>query len=135
MQYFYTNQEGIKEEVQPERWQWRTVYDDGTELKQFGDDGVFHRIGEVDQDRTILFMAFKPGNPAKRIDILLPRGARLIHKYRNFVFDFGGEEKHIKVYIFGYKHGDHYHYNFILPDDRIVQGIDENPKLTDFKVA
>ncbi len=127
------SQDGKSEEVALERWVWGVVYQDGTELHQFDNSGVFHRIGEVDQDRVSLFVLYKSIDMGKRIDIVVPEGARLIHKYRNYVFNAGTpQESKARVYVFGYRSGKHYHYNFVLPDDRIVQSVDDEVKLTNF---
>lgn len=129
------SQDVKSEEVALERWVWGVVYADGTELHQFDGNGVFHRIGEVDQDRVSLFVLYKSNDIRKRIDIVVPEGARLIHKYRNYVFNAGTEqESKVRVYVFGYKHGSRYYYNFVLPDDRIVQSCDDQVKLTNFAV-
>lgn len=130
MKYIY-NDNGKEIEIAPERWVWGCIYEDGTELKQFGDDGVFHRVGEIDQEKVAIAVLYNFEHPEKRIDIPWKKGMRLIHKYRNIVFDYMSESSRtVRVYIFGYKDGDQYSYIFILPDDRIVFSNDINYDVT-----
>lgn len=127
--------EGKTEEVAQEVWGWGVVYKDGRELHQFGDNGDFHQIKEIEQENVKLFVLYKTDDMSKRIDIVLPEGAKIIHKYRNFVFDYGTQEKrNVKVYVFGYKIGDHHHYNFVLPDGRIIQSDTDQICLTEFNL-
>lgn len=130
MQTYTFNRKDEKGEITPEqvpleRWAWGAIYEDGSEIRQFGNDGIFHQIGEVEQDRVSIFVLYNTERPQEqngRIDILVPRGARLIHKYRNIVLNFGTEGvRQVRVYIFGWKKGNEYHINFVLPDGRIVQ--------------
>lgn len=120
---------GENEEVALEKWIWGAVYEDGTELHQFDDNGIFHRIGEVDQSKVNMWVLYQPKGDG-RIDFIIPqekdgklKECSLIHKYRNTVFNAGTpEEIRKRVYIFGYKiKGCLPHYNFILPNDKIIQ--------------
>jgi hypothetical protein len=124
MTYLFKDKDGKEIELTPERWAWGVVYDDGTQLKQFGDDGRFHQIGEVDQERIEMAVLYQPANGAKRIDIPWRKGMKLIHKYRNVVMNVGQkDERHIRIHVFGYKEGAPYYgrsFMFVLPDDRIV---------------
>lgn len=134
---FTFNREGKIEEVAMERWAWGIIYEDGTELRQFGDDGTFHQVGEIEQERIKMAMIYKTGEdnvPAGKPMIMIPwrKGMKLIHKYRNI--RPAGHPKFIKVYMFGYKDGSHYHYNFVLPDDRIISCPFDNIDLTKFGI-
>lgn len=119
--------------IDRERWCWGVLYKDNTELHQFDDNGNFHQLAEIDQKEVKLWVLYKPDDPHKRIDFVVPEGARLIHKYRNVRpahLDY-----FIKVYMFGYRTGKNendfkYHFNFILPDDRVVQSTVDNIDLT-----
>lgn len=137
----YQNKEtGATEEVELERWMWGVLYKDGTELHQFDNAGIFHRIAEVDQSKVALWCLYQPGADKRgRIDFVVPEGKEvaLIHKYRHFILNAGTkEETRKKVYIFGYKvKGGLPHLNFVLPDDRIVQSYGETePILTQMGV-
>lgn len=123
-------------EVQPERWVWGVIYKDDTELHQFGDDGIFHQIGEVKQDQIKMAVLYRYGGPLeRRIDIPWRDGMKLIHKYRNIVLNAGNlQEKRIKIYIFGYKYGDQYNLNYVLPDDRMVQSPKDDVELILFGI-
>lgn len=120
--------EGKEEEVKLERWIWGVIYKDGTELKQFDDQGVFHQIAEIKQSEVRVWVLFKPEGKG-RIDFLVPddKEVALIHKYKNYVFNVGhDDEKKSKVYCFGYKvKGQAPHYNFVLPNDVIIQSFGE----------
>ena len=120
------------EKIKPERWQWGVVYNNGKELKQFADDGTFHRIGEIDQDNIKLAALYKPDEPSKRIDIVWQEGMKIIHKYRNIKPYY--MNKWVRVYIWGYKQGKNYHYSFILPDDRIIMSNKNNISLEKFEL-
>ena len=134
----FTNKKtGEVEQVNLERWVWGVVYQDDTELHQFDDKGVFHQLSEIDQKRLKLFTMYKSDESGKRIDVVMPEGARIIHKYRNlrpFYMD-----KFVKVYMFGYRTGKNensfeYHYHFILPDDRMVISNKDNISLEQFEL-
>jgi hypothetical protein len=119
--YFFVR-DGKVEDVEVEQWAWSVVYKSGEKLQQFDDNGTFHQIGEVDQDKVISFAFYKPRDLKKSIEIFLPKGARLIHRYiRTKLHASTPQEINLTIYVFGYKIGDHYHYNYILPNDRIVQ--------------
>lgn len=131
---WHFNRDGKLEEVPVERWAWGVLFKDGSEMHQFDAQGIFHQVGEIDQDKVKLWILYKVGPENKRIDIALPEGARLIHKYKRYVFNAAelndgdkSKEKRVTVYVFGYKLGDRFHFNYILPDDRIVQSTEEIP--------
>jgi hypothetical protein len=133
--FIYINEKGIGEEVSLEKWIWGVVYEDNKEIHQFEvtpeGRGVFHRVGEVDQSRIKLWVLFKPGTE-KRIDIVLPKGAKIIHKYRKYRLDIGTiAERCETVYIFGYKYKGKEYLNFIMPNDTIIQS-DKDIQLTQF---
>lgn len=134
MQYIF-NREGKEEIVQAEKWGWGVVYKDGSELKQFGDDGVFHQIKEIEQEKIAIWVLYKMEDPGKRIDIPFTEGMKIIHKYRRFVFNAKTpEERTVTVYIFGWHKAGVSSYAFILPDDRVVMSPDDNPQLTAFNL-
>jgi len=123
MEYKYVDEKGIEIKAELEKWIWGVVYKDGTELKQFGDDGLFHRFAEIKQEDVVMFSMYKPDDAdlKKRIDIEVKDGMKLFHFYRNIVLDYMSENKRkIKIYVFGWKNEKGLSYNYILPDDRIV---------------
>lgn len=122
-------------EAIPERWVWGVVYKDGTELKQFGDDGIFHQFGEINQEEVAMFVMYKFDDDSKRIDLPV-EGKQIFHFYRNLVFDMLTEgERKVRAYCFGYKDKETgaSAYHFILPDDRIVIS-DKDLDLTKFNI-
>jgi len=133
--YKYKNEKGEIETIDIERWAWGVVYEDDTELHQFDKDGNFHRLAEIKQDRVKLFVMYKTDESEKRYDIVMPKDARIIHKYRNIRPYYSDE--FIKVYMFGYRTGKkefEYHYHFILPDDRMVISNKDNIDLSLFEL-
>jgi hypothetical protein len=111
---------GKEETVLPEVWGWEAVYKDGSRLKQFADDSRFHQVGEIEQDKLFIFAMYNLENPGMRFEILVPAGAKIIHKYKRYCFNNGAERK--TIYQFGYKMpGATERFNFILPDGRLVQ--------------
>lgn len=91
MEFKFTDKEKNETLVPVERWAWGVIYKDGGELHQFSEEkehggaGVFHQIGEVVQENVQLFILYKPADRSKRIDLLVPSGAKLIHKDRKSV--------------------------------------------------
>jgi len=139
----YTNPDtGETEEVALERWIWGAVFEDGTEMHQFDDNGIFHRIGEIEQSKVVMWVLYQPqGMGDGRIDFIVPREedgslkeVALIHKYRNFIFAAGSpEETRVRAYVFGFKlKGQKSLYNFVMPNGTIVQSTEENPALSKF---
>ncbi len=122
-------------EATPERWVWGVVYKDGTELKQFGDDGIFHQFGEINQKEVQMFVMYRLDNPDKRID-LIPNGKQIFHFYRNVVLAMLTEdERRIRVYCFGFKDQEtgNANYHYILQDDRVVIA-NEDIDITKFNI-
>lgn len=131
--FFYTDENGNLEQVAIERWVWGALYQDGTELHQFDDNHVFHRIGEVDQKRLKMFSLYKPlGDDRDRIDIPFQPGMRLVYKYRNIKPYY--KENFERVYMAGYKYEGRHNFFFILPDDRIIVSPVDNIDLSQFNV-
>lgn len=129
MQWFF-DRDGQKEEVQLEKWVWQVIYKDGTSLSQFDDKGVFHQIREIDQEKMLAFRMINTDDPSVAHHIYMPDGAKFIHKYKNYVLHAGRpEEMRVKVYIFGYKIGNHHHYNYILPNGSMLQSENEDISL------
>lgn len=121
MTYIFREVDGKETEVALERWVWIVVYKDNTVLSQFGEDGIFHQIGEIEQDRVARAMLAKTDDRSQVIEIPWEDGMRIIHKYRNIVFNaLSPEERRVRVYIFGWKKGQEHVYIFVLPDDRII---------------
>lgn len=130
--------EGKIQEIKakPERWVWAVLYQDETELRQFGEDGIFHQLKDIDQEKIDLAVLYKFDEPEKRIIIPWRDGMKLIHKYINV----HSAEQHqdinetARIYCFGYKLGGQNHYTYILPDDQQIHTPKEDIDLTKFKL-
>ncbi len=125
--------DGIEETVTREKWCWGVVYQDGTELKQFGDDGMFHQFKEINQDDIKMFVMYKPDEENKRIDMPVTN-KQVFHFYRNVVLENG--TRHLKVYVFGWidiTSGKRM-YTFILPDDRCIITDDDIKQLSHYNI-
>jgi len=122
MEYYLTKENGEKIMATPERWCWGILYKNHEELKQFGDDGIFHQVAEIDHNRIEMFTMYKLEDMGKRIDLLV-EGKQIFHFYRQTVFNARTpEERKVTVYVFGWKNKDTKEvvYHYILPDDRMV---------------
>jgi len=119
------------EEVEVENWVWAVVYKDRSELHQFdANTGLFHSITEVDKTKEVemltVYKAFGNPNMDKRIDLIVPKGCSVFHKYRNFILDAGTpSEIRVKVYMFGYGNKDYQIINYLLPNDKLVQASED----------
>jgi len=125
--FIYENKEtGEKIEATPEKWAWGIVYKDGTEFKQFGDDGTFHKFAEINQKEVETFVMYMLEDTAKLFAIN-PNGSQIFHFYRNTVTDAGTEnEKRSRVYVFGFKGKDETIYNYIMPDNKCISTRGDN---------
>lgn len=95
---------GQVENVIKERWCWEAHYIDGTFLKQFDDNGIFHQFREIDQSKLLSFKMVNHESGNVFTLIFNPKIMKLIHFYRNIVLNVGtSEEKKIKLYCFGFE--------------------------------
>lgn len=92
------------ENVKPETWTWEAYYEDGTVLKQFDDEGIFHQFQEIDQKKLAVFKMVSPINPNSYTILFDEPGMKLIHFYRNTVLQFATpNQTKVKLYCFGYE--------------------------------
>lgn len=86
-----------------EIWCWEATYTDGTTLKQFGDDGIFHQFKEIDQTKLHFFrMVHETKSPYTLL--FNPSKMKLIHFYRNSRLNIGtDQETFLTAYCFGYE--------------------------------
>lgn len=122
--------------AKPERWVWGAIYKDGSELKQFGDDGKFHQVGEIVQENLSMMILYKFDDPTKSVVIPWRDGMRLIHKYVNI--HAGGQMDDInetaRIYQFGYKIDEQFSFYYILPGDQVVLSPREDIDFSSFKL-
>jgi len=134
---FFRN--GVPEDVKLERWAWGVVYKNGSELHQFDAQGIFHQVKEIAWEDVALFCIFKPeGADTERIDIVVQPEMQMFYYYTNTNAWYNGLNNFSHIYTYGWKdkgEGGRVVYNFILPDDRIVQSNCENIDLTKFKLT
>lgn len=136
MKYELIKENGERIEATPERWVWGILYKDDSELHQFGDDGIFHQIKDIEQDRIKMAVLYKFTDFEQKIYIPWREGMKLIHKYINV--HAGAQHENMsqtaRVYVFGYKLGNQTHYTYILPNDQKIYSPEENIDLTLFKL-
>ena len=87
-----------------ETWHWEAYYEDGSVLKQFADDGIFHQFAEIDQTRLAVFKMVSRVHPQRYTLLFTDPSMKLVHFYRNTVLNAGTkDEKRIRYYCFGYE--------------------------------
>lgn len=123
------------EVIKPERWVWGVIYKSSLEFHQFGNDGIFYQIKEIDWDEVKMFTMYRLDDMKKRIDIVVTPEMQIFHFYRNV--KPAGVDHFIRVYVFGYKirGTSKACYNFILPDDRVIVADRDNIDLTKFEIG
>ena len=102
---FFSKETGELENVQREKWRWIAIYDDGSELRQFDEaTGLFHQLQEIEQAKLHIFKMVSDENPIGFQVLFNPMEMKLIHLYRNIVFDYMSKNPtKVKLYIFGYE--------------------------------
>lgn len=137
------NADGTVVGVEPWRWQWVAIYNDGTFLMQFepGDPGVQHKFHEIDQPRLKVFRMIRHDG-ARYYDIRWEPYYKLVHFARHLdTYQLTGgpggkitETDKVVVFFFGYEH--HFHKDVktlfcILSDDNLVIADDADKVLFD----
>jgi hypothetical protein len=129
MHKFYNKNEDKWEMVEPVKWKWEAHYTDGTILKQYDDDGTFHRLAEIEQDKLHLF---KMVDGSREYQLIFnPQHMKLVHFYRNVVLNATQEnEIRVRLFVYGYetkvKRTTHKVLNVIMPDGQLVTTEDIN---------
>lgn len=101
---FYRQETKQWEDVALEKWQWEAHYVDGTLLKQFDDNGIFHQFREIDQLQLLSFKMVNHESGNVSTLVFNPKTMKLVHFYRNIVLNVGtSDEKRIKIYCFGFE--------------------------------
>lgn len=119
--WFFAN-----EEVDIVRWVWSVTYNDGTELKQYDDNGVFHQFKEIDQDKVNIFKMTNT-ETGKHFSIIKTAGMQIFHFYRNIGTMVDGANTR-RIFVFGYKENGSTHYNYIIDDEIIMSSQEVNIK-------
>ena len=134
MKYIFI-QDGKEEEIEPEKWGWGVVYFNGTELHQFDSNGIFHQIKEIKWGEVKMFTMYQLNDMSKRVDIVVTPDMQLFHFYRNIKPYYAKDWA--KVYVFGFKirGTSQAVYNYILPNDTLVQSDRDNIDLINFPLS
>ena len=131
MQYtFHNPKTGLDESVGLTRWVWGVRYENEEMLFQYDRNGVFHQVGEIDQDCIKNAFLFSTEDPNKRIILPWKPGMKLIHKYR--MIRPMHQEEFVQVFIFGYKYENSYTFFYVLPNDFIIASPTDDVDLTRF---
>jgi hypothetical protein len=95
-------------------------YIGGEVLKQFGDDGTFHQVSEIDQVR-LKEVRVVPTAGGKPIILQWKPGRVLVHFYRVIHIMTGTQDASIvRLYCVGYEDGNCRVVVTIAPDDSIA---------------
>lgn len=116
MAKFFRQETGEYEEVADEKWKWIAVYDDGTQLKQFDDDGLFHQFKEIDQTRLVYFHLVSDTGTTK--SLIFKPGMKLIHFYRNAVLENG--QIRLRMTVIGWERSGEKTLIAIMPNDEVI---------------
>lgn len=118
--------------VEPERWVWGVLYRNGTELHQFDETGRFHPFSDIQQMSVAQFTLY-PRGQGNAVHFLIPKGAELIHRYRNVVLEMGRpNEVRARVYVFGYCLEAKYCLAYVMPDDVVIFSEDSDLSVAPF---
>ena len=123
-------------DVNKEVWCWEAYFSDGTVLKQFGDDGLFHQFQEIDQSKLQLFRMVSDNFPQIYSVPFDSNTMGLIHFYRIVRLNvYTPEFKEIKCYCFGFekkmKYNKDRHILVIVPNGEVI--LTEDPNIINFE--
>ena len=94
------------------------------ELHQYDDQGFYHQIGEVEQERVREFCVYRLGEIGSGNMFIMrfdPECMRLVYLYKRFHYQGWSDiNKTVRIPVFGYNKGDQMHRIAILPDDRFI---------------
>lgn len=103
MKYIFNRNGEWIDAGEKELWCWEAYYNDGTFLKQFGDDGIFHQFKEIDQSKLAHFKMVSDDFPPFTV-IFNPKKMKLIHFYKKTRLNIGSEnETFFTMYCFGWE--------------------------------
>lgn len=114
---FYREGSG-NEKVELEAWVWTAIYTDGSQLKQFDDEGRFHQFREIDQTRLNAFVMSAPDGKQPPKILKFEPWFKLIHFYRQIMLEDGAVS--IRLYCFGYETPYAKVIMVIMPDGSVV---------------
>jgi hypothetical protein len=128
--------DGKEIQCEKEVWCWEAYFNDGTVLKQFGDDGIFHQLREIDESKLDLFRMVSDSFPQIYSVPFNPDEMKLIHFYRIIRLNvYTPQFKEIKCYCFGFEkkrsRSNEKHFIVILPSGEVI--LTENPDIINFE--
>ena len=110
--------------IEKERFHWVAIFGDGGILKQYGDDGIYHKFAEIDRDRLVEVHVYDGDRLATVI-----RGGKdvqlfMIYRDRRSI-KIGSEIKDVgrfRFAIIGWKHKetDVVSMTYLMPDGVII---------------
>jgi len=113
---FFRQETGEYEDVADEKWKWIATYNDGTLLKQFDNEGLFHQFKEIDQSKLLLFRLVSDAGMSKTL--IFKPGWKLIHFYRNTVLENG--QVHLRMTVMGYEKPGERFLLVVMPNDEVI---------------
>lgn len=123
---YYYKGEVVEEEI----WQWEAVYFDNTSLKQFDDNGIFHKFDEIDWKKLLFIKFFSKVYPNYFV-FHYENGMKMTYFYYRYCFNAKTEnERKFTVYCFEYEVNNDKRCLMILPNGELL--ITSNPE--DFKL-
>ena len=103
------NDKGIERTKKLEEWVWEVYYQDGTAIKQFDEEGIYHKTSEIEDKPITSVRAVYVYDHSKTIKIEVESYKDIVYFYRNAVFNFGKpNEVRVRAIIFG-KEGEYYY--------------------------
>lgn len=120
---YYREETKEWEQVKEEKWQWEAVYHDGTILKQFGDDGLFHQTRELDQEKLFLFELVSTEVKQRFTLLFKSSSMKLLYFYRR-AKEWNTNKDIGQMYCLGYKKNikgvNIESFVFITPENQIL---------------
>jgi hypothetical protein len=99
----FINSVGEEEDVEAEEWHWEAEYKDGSILKQYDDDGIFHQFKEIDI-ADVKKLSVTDGNQS--VSVNWKPEYTPIFFYRNVTYHAGQlDQDMVRLYCFGYDDG------------------------------
>lgn len=106
MQWFFTNEKGEKLVEPYERFQWEVFFKDGSSMKQYADDGVYHAFREINWKNVDSFVVADADRGETQINIPYDETLQIFFFRRDrVVIEVGTEivKGKITVPVFGWK--------------------------------
>lgn len=115
-------EDGTIAEAEMEEWSWVALYEDGTNLKQFGDDGQYHQSKEINPEGLLALTMINNSGTHQPVTIHWRPGLKPLHKYScRIVTGMDGQEiERIRIYCFGFEEFGIEYWTMITPSDGVI---------------